>query len=147
MKKFSLSTSQKKTEPQREEAAPLPPTPPIFKKLITRETAEPPPRFPQNMETPDSSVADAIKKLTSSEEQAVAVLANLDDNDVTRLSFLTAIADDFDIDWLKTMIHAEETLTAAIKGLRSNQITEISRQPLTISDNSVMGKVKEKFHL
>lgn len=99
------------------------------------------------METPDSSVADAIKKLTSSEEQAVAVLANLDDNDVTRLSFLTAIADDFDIDWLKTMIHAEETLTAAIKGLRSNQITEISRQPLTISDNSVMGKVKEKFHL
>lgn len=120
--------------------------PPQIIKEIKRENAEAPARF-GTVETPDTSVAEAIRKMLSDEPQAVAVLANLDESDVTRLSFLTALSIDFKIDWLQVMISSEETLSAAVKGLRSNQITEISRQPLTLSDGGTVGKIKEKLHL
>jgi 2-oxo-4-hydroxy-4-carboxy--5-ureidoimidazoline (OHCU) decarboxylase len=104
------------------------------------------PRFGQFM-TPDSSVAEAITKMTSDEEQAIAVLSNLDENDVTRLSALTTIYVDFNIKWLKTMVLSEETLRAAIKGLRSNQLTEIARAPPIVGDSGTLDRIKGRlFH-
>lgn len=102
------------------------------------------PRWGQ-LETPDSALADTIKKMTSPEEQAVAVLSLLDENDVTRLSALTVIYKDFHIAWLGTMVKAEETLRAALKGKRADQITEIARAPPIYGDTGTIDKIKNRL--
>jgi hypothetical protein len=103
-----------------------------------------PPRFTQ-FDTPDSALADTIKKMTSTEEQAIAVLSNLDENDVTRLSALTVIYKDFKIKWLGTMVQSEETLRAALKGLRAAQLTEIARAPPIYGDTGTIDRIRKRF--
>lgn len=116
------------------------------KEVRVREEEIPePPRFAQ-FETPDSALADTIKKMTSPEEQAIAVLSLLDENDVTRLSALTVIYKDFKIGWLKVMVMSEETLRAALKGKRADQLTTIAQAPPIYGDTGTLDKIRSRFH-
>jgi hypothetical protein len=118
------------------------------KELRVREEEESLPEAPRfsQFETPDSALADTIKKMTSAEEQAIAVLSLLDENDVTRLSALTVIYKDFKIKWLAVMVQSEETLRAALKGKRAEQLTEIARAPPIYGDTGTFDKIRSRLH-
>jgi hypothetical protein len=120
------------------------------RKKIKREVRviqeETPPRFMQ-FETPDSSVADAIKKMTSKDAQAVLVLANVEHNDVTRLSLWNTIGESFNLQCIKDYLHSELSLTAALKGKRADQLTDIARSPPIVSEGGgIVDRLRARFH-
>jgi hypothetical protein len=120
------------------------------RKKIKREVRviqeETPPRFMQ-FETPDSSVADAIKKMTSKDAQAVLVLANVEHNDVTRLSLWNTIGESFGLQCIKDYLHSELSLTAALKGKRADQLTDIARSPPIVSEGGgIVDRLRARFH-
>jgi hypothetical protein len=112
-------------------------------KVIQEET---PPRF-QQFETPDSSVADAIKKMTSRDAQAVLVLANVEHNDIARLSLWNTVGESFDLQCIKDYLHSELSLTAALKGKRADQLTDIARSPPIVSEGGgIIDRLKSRLH-
>lgn len=109
-----------------------------------KEKRPEPPRFSQS-KTIESAIASTVEKLTSDEDQAVAVLANLHPSDASRLSILASVQKSYTFDWLKDYTKSFETYSAAIDGKRSDQITEIAKPPAMASpEESFFQRLKGK---
>lgn len=107
-------------------------------------TEKPPkPEF-KTLQTPDMAVASAIDKLT--DPRTVEFLANIDKRDISRYSLLLSIADDFELEWLKTFVISELKLTCSIEGKRAEQLVAITRQPdILAQDTGVLSKIRSKL--
>lgn len=116
------------------------------KKIMETELGLPSGQW-ENVQNENTAVANAIAQLTSEQRQAVLVLANIGQNDPSRFGLVESIAADMKLSWLDTWVKTTLTLTAAVKGLRSNQIVEITRQPSIMTDMGFFGKAKDKIHL
>jgi hypothetical protein len=121
------------------------------KKAVGRQPSPqlpPPPRFVP-VESADTSRAEAVRKMTSDDHQAVMVLSNIDHSDVARLSVLESLEKDFQLKWLEVYIHSELSLSPAIEGKRSEQLTEITKEPVPVVEDSggVLGRIKERFKI
>jgi hypothetical protein len=124
-----------------------------MKKPIESEKTEtsvalpPPPRFEMVQQGSDVAVSKAIDKFTSEEPQAVKVLANLTQKDKHRLAVMDTIQKSFKFEFLKDYTLSYCTFSAAQDGKRSDQLTEVVKQPNIIAEGSsgLFGGLKERL--